>query len=98
MDAGGGGDLGEFGGELGGFEVVGEAALGFTELLLLILALTVVMGGGLALAVLVLLGVTFAFLRRLMVKRLGGTTGDTAGALLEVLELMTLVGWVVFSN
>lgn len=66
--------------------------------LLLILALTVVMGGGLALAVLVLLGVTFAFLRRLMVKRLGGTTGDTAGALLEVLELMTLVGWVVFSN
>ena len=27
-----------------------------------------------------------------MVKRLGGTTGDTAGALLELLEVAVLVG------
>lgn len=34
----------------------------------------------------------FFWLRSLMVRRLGGTTGDTAGALLELLELAVLVG------
>ncbi|MDH1263260.1 adenosylcobinamide-GDP ribazoletransferase [Pseudomonas sp. GD03944] len=33
----------------------------------------------------------FFWLRRLMVQRLGGTTGDTAGALLELLECAVLV-------
>ncbi|WP_426152843.1 adenosylcobinamide-GDP ribazoletransferase [Pseudomonas sp. DC3000-4b1] len=33
----------------------------------------------------------FWFLRRLMLRRLGGTTGDTAGALLECLEVVMLV-------
>jgi adenosylcobinamide-GDP ribazoletransferase len=37
----------------------------------------------------------FAWLRRLMCRRLGGATGDTAGALLELLELAVLVGWVL---
>lgn len=40
-------------------------------------------------SVLVLAG--FQGLRRLMIKRLGGTTGDTAGAMLELLELLVLV-------
>ncbi|MGY2197801.1 adenosylcobinamide-GDP ribazoletransferase [Pseudomonas gingeri] len=34
----------------------------------------------------------FFWLRRLMMRRLGGTTGDTAGALLELLEMAVLVG------
>ena len=34
----------------------------------------------------------FAWLRRIMLRRLGGTTGDTAGALLELLEVAMLVG------
>ncbi|NWD05264.1 adenosylcobinamide-GDP ribazoletransferase [Pseudomonas gingeri] len=34
----------------------------------------------------------FCWLRQLMMQRLGGTTGDTAGALLELLEVMVLVG------
>ena len=34
----------------------------------------------------------FVWLRRVMVRRLGGTTGDTAGALLELLEVLVLVG------
>lgn len=34
----------------------------------------------------------FAWLRRIMMRRLGGTTGDTAGALLELLEVGVLVG------
>jgi adenosylcobinamide-GDP ribazoletransferase len=41
---------------------------------------------------------SFLFLRRLMLKRLGGTTGDTAGALLEITETLTLVIAAVFSG
>jgi len=41
--------------------------------------------------VLISLGV-FVWLRRLMMRRLGGATGDTAGALLELLEMGVLVG------
>jgi len=36
--------------------------------------------------------VLFAWLRHLMCRRLGGTTGDTAGALLELLEVAVLLG------
>lgn len=35
--------------------------------------------------------VTFIALRALMLRRLGGTTGDTAGALIEIIEASTLV-------
>ncbi|MGO2451089.1 adenosylcobinamide-GDP ribazoletransferase [Pseudomonas taetrolens] len=34
----------------------------------------------------------FVWLRQVMLRRLGGTTGDTAGALLELLEVGVLVG------
>ena len=34
----------------------------------------------------------FVWLRHLMMRRLAGTTGDTAGALLELLEVLMLVG------
>ncbi len=34
---------------------------------------------------------TFLMLRRLMLQRLGGTTGDTAGALVEITETVTLL-------
>ena len=34
----------------------------------------------------------FAWLRQLMCRRLGGTTGDTAGAMLELLELTVMLG------
>jgi adenosylcobinamide-GDP ribazoletransferase len=36
-------------------------------------------------------GLLFAWLRQLMLQRLGGTTGDTAGALLELVECAVLV-------
>ncbi|VVN66774.1 adenosylcobinamide-GDP ribazoletransferase [Pseudomonas fluorescens] len=36
--------------------------------------------------------VIFFWLRQVMLRRLGGTTGDTAGALLELLEVAVLVG------
>lgn len=47
-----------------------------------------VLGGG----VVVLALAVFAWLRHLMCRRLGGTTGDTAGALLELLELAVILG------
>jgi adenosylcobinamide-GDP ribazoletransferase len=40
----------------------------------------------------VLAALMFVWLRQVMLRRLGGTTGDTAGALLELLEMAVLVG------
>lgn len=48
-----------------------------------------------AIVALVVAFVGFVWLRRVMVRRLGGTTGDTAGALLELLEMVVLVGVVL---
>lgn len=50
------------------------------------------MGGWPVLGVMLLALLVFAWLRRLMCKRLGGATGDTAGALLELLELVVVLG------
>lgn len=41
--------------------------------------------------VLIAAGLTFYYLRQLMLRRLGGTTGDTAGALVELLEMVIVV-------
>ncbi|MBJ9975557.1 adenosylcobinamide-GDP ribazoletransferase [Pseudomonas sp. S75] len=52
-----------------------------------------VLFGGVTAALIVLLALgVFAALRRQMCRRLGGTTGDTAGALLELLESSVVVG------
>ncbi|SDU53271.1 adenosylcobinamide-GDP ribazoletransferase [Pseudomonas mandelii] len=44
---------------------------------------------------LVLAGGMFVWLRQVILRRLGGTTGDTAGAMLELLEMVVLVGWAL---
>lgn len=51
----------------------------------------VLLGGWSGVLALLVASVTFFVLRRLMLQRLGGTTGDTAGALLELLEMTVLV-------
>ena len=51
----------------------------------------VLFGGWTALWVLLLAAAVFGGVRRLMCRRLGGTTGDTAGALLELLELVVVL-------
>ncbi|QTD35081.1 adenosylcobinamide-GDP ribazoletransferase [Pseudomonas fluorescens] len=56
----------------------------------------VVIAGFSAVVALLLAVVVFIWLRHLMVRRLGGTTGDTAGALLELLEMSVLVGLALF--
>ncbi|MBC2657318.1 adenosylcobinamide-GDP ribazoletransferase [Pseudomonas sp. MSSRFD41] len=49
------------------------------------------LGGYHGLLALLLALVVFCWLRQLMLRRLGGTTGDTAGALLELLETAVLL-------
>ncbi|MGE7957184.1 adenosylcobinamide-GDP ribazoletransferase [Pseudomonas sp. NPDC089530] len=68
----------------------GKQVLAFAALL------CVLLGGYGAVFALLLAVVVFAGLRRLMMRRLGGTTGDTAGALLELLEMAVLVGLALF--
>ncbi len=59
-------------------------------------ALACVLIGGLSGAfAVVLAALVFVWLRRVMLRRLGGATGDTAGALLELLEVAVLVGVVL---
>jgi len=43
----------------------------------------------------VLAALVFVWLRQVMLRRLGGTTGDTTGALLEILEVAVLVGLAI---
>lgn len=52
----------------------------------------VLLGGLTVLWVLLVSAVVFFWIRHLMCRRLGGTTGDTAGALLELLELTVVLG------
>ncbi|NYH07265.1 adenosylcobinamide-GDP ribazoletransferase [Pseudomonas moraviensis] len=59
-------------------------------------AACVVIAGLNAVVALLLAVVVFIWLRHLMVRRLSGTTGDTAGALLELLEMSVLVGLALF--
>ncbi|WP_421548491.1 adenosylcobinamide-GDP ribazoletransferase [Pseudomonas sp. QD4] len=56
----------------------------------------VLLAGYLGVFALLLSAVLFFWLRQLMLRRLGGTTGDTAGALLELLEVAVLVGLALF--
>lgn len=57
-----------------------------------LIAITVVLvGGGEGFWLLIVTGVAFLLLRAAMRQRLGGTTGDTAGALVEVTETVALL-------
>ncbi|WP_339524480.1 adenosylcobinamide-GDP ribazoletransferase [Pseudomonas sp. EA_35y_Pfl2_R111] len=57
--------------------------------------LCVFCGGLLGLLAVVIACALFCFVRRLMCQRIGGTTGDTAGALLETLECVVLLGLAI---
>lgn len=65
-----------------GWQVLGVSAL----------ACVLIAGVFKGLVALVLTALVFVWLRQVMMRRLGGTTGDTAGALLELLEMTLLVG------
>ena len=57
--------------------------------------LLLLIGGGSAVLALLVAALVFLWLRRLMRQRLGGTTGDTAGALLEIAECAVLVALAI---
>lgn len=56
----------------------------------------VLIAGGSGVLALVLAALGVVWLRQVMLRRLGGTTGDTAGAMLELLEVAVLVGLALF--
>lgn len=58
----------------------------------------VLIGGGSAAWVLLVAAGGFFWLRRVMMQRLGGSTGDTAGAMLELLETLVLVTWALMCD
>ena len=62
------------------------------QVLLLSALVCVLIAGFSGVFAVVLAVVGFFWLRQVMLRRLGGTTGDTAGALLELLEVAVLVG------
>ena len=55
----------------------------------------VLVAGWVGVSALVIALTVFIGLRQMMLRRLGGCTGDTAGALLELLEMVVLVGLVL---
>lgn len=61
------------------------------QVLAAVAVVCVLIGGGAAAWVLVIATGGFFWLRRMMMQRLGGSTGDTAGAMLELLETLVLV-------
>lgn len=64
---------------------------GATWVLLVSTLAGLALGGSAVLWPLLAALVVFVWLRKLMCRRLGGTTGDTAGALLELLELTVVI-------
>ncbi len=63
-------------------------------ILLFCALLTLLFIGASALLILLVCGLALLWLRRAMQQRIGGTTGDTAGALIEILEALVLIFWV----
>lgn len=64
-------------------------------ILLAVCLATLLMMGISGLIVILALLITVLLLRGLMIKRIGGTTGDTAGALIEISEVVLLVAGVL---
>ena len=62
------------------------------QVLVISAAACVLIAGLSGVGALALAAVVFVGLRQVMIRRLGGTTGDTAGALLELLEVALLAG------
>ena len=53
--------------------------------------LTVIVAGNSGVWLLATLGIVFLYLRRVMIQRIGGTTGDTLGAMVELSEAVGLI-------
>ena len=65
--------------------------------LITVLGLSVLLLQEKSVAIIILIPIAY-LLRRLMLKRINGTTGDTAGAMLEVMEVATLLAFVLMAS
>ena len=63
--------------------------------LLTVLTLSLILLGEMGFQILLLTLLFFAAMRHLMIRRIGGTTGDTAGALVEVIEMAVLMAVII---
>jgi len=72
-----------------------KAAVWFVFLLIIHLSVFLLQENSWGLLVLFVIGL---LLRQLMIKRISGTTGDTAGAMLEVMEVSTLLVFILLSS
>ena len=64
---------------------------------LIVLATSIFLLKEKAWGLLILIAIAY-FLRKLMLKRIEGTTGDTAGAMLEVMEVSVLLVFILLSS
>lgn len=82
---------------------MGEAAVKYLPkkavwlVLLIVLILSVFMLKEQSLGLVILFVIAY-LLRRLMIKRINGTTGDTAGAMLEVMEVSSLLIFILLAS
>jgi adenosylcobinamide-GDP ribazoletransferase len=82
-----------------GSELAQDMPRGMSLAVVLLTAILIVAWLGLSGFVLLLSSaLVFLFLRRRMQRRIGGTTGDTAGALLEIMETQALLAVVVLAT
>jgi adenosylcobinamide-GDP ribazoletransferase len=65
------------------------------RVLLLVAVLVAVAGGGGGIWALLIAFAVLVLLRSMMLKRIGGTTGDTAGATIELVEAAVLAGYAL---
>ncbi|WP_083704907.1 adenosylcobinamide-GDP ribazoletransferase [Motiliproteus sp. MSK22-1] len=70
-------------------------SVGACTCLLVILSVSLMLLGEIGFQVLLLTLLFFIALRHLMIRRIGGTTGDTAGALVEVIEMAVLMAVII---
>ena len=66
-------------------------------ILITVLGLSLLLLQEKSVAIIILIPISY-LLRRLMLKRINGTTGDTAGAMLEVMEVTTLLTFVLMAS
>ncbi len=72
-----------------------KTAVWFILLIVLVLSVFILKEQSLGLLILFIIAY---LMRRLMVKRINGTTGDTAGAMLEIMEVSTLLVFILLAR
>ncbi len=81
---------------LGSLLVAGLPRRGLIFVIVVVAISVLLLAGGIGLWLLLAVVIVFVLARRLMIQRIGGVTGDVAGALIEITETGVLVCVVLF--